>query len=105
MNMGMFGKRLYGQISKRNQFQSNIFFKRLKLYFFYPNMPIFMTDQNDTYLSHYSNATHHTTSDTNMSFIEINTKKHGRWRSETAKDGYVKDSLPDRLSVSKKIGL
>jgi hypothetical protein len=43
--------------------------------FFYPNMPIFMTDQNDTYLSHYPNATHHTTSDTNMSFIEINTKK------------------------------
>ena len=37
-------------------------------------MPIFMTDQNDTYLSHYPNATHHT-SDTNMSFIEINTKK------------------------------
>jgi hypothetical protein len=34
-----------------------------------------MTDQNDTYLSHYPNATHHTTSDTNMSFIEINTKK------------------------------
>jgi hypothetical protein len=25
-------KRLYGQISKRNQFQSNSFFKRLKLY-------------------------------------------------------------------------
>ena len=39
-------------------------------------MPIFMTDQNDTYLSHYPNATHHTTSDTNMSFIEINTKKN-----------------------------
>ena len=37
-------------------------------------MPIFMTDQNDTYLSHYPNATHHTTSDTNMSFIEINTE-------------------------------
>jgi hypothetical protein len=32
-------------------------------------------------------------------------KKHGRWRSETAKDGYVKDSLPDRLSVSKNLGL
>ena len=27
-------KRLYGQISKRNQFQSNSFFKRLKLYIF-----------------------------------------------------------------------
>jgi hypothetical protein len=27
--------------------------------FFYPNMPIFMTDQNDTYLLHYPNATFH----------------------------------------------
>ena len=34
-----------------------------------------MTDQNDTCLSQNTNATHHTTSDTNMSFIEINTKK------------------------------
>ena len=32
-------------------------------------------------------------------------KKHGRWRSETAKDGYVMESLPDRLSVSKNLGL
>ena len=32
-------------------------------------------------------------------------KRHGRWRSETAKDGYVKDSLNDRLIVSKNLGL
>ena len=32
-------------------------------------------------------------------------KRHGRWRSESAKDGYVKDSLESRLSVSKRIGL
>ena len=32
-------------------------------------------------------------------------KRHGRWRSENAKDGYVKDSLSSRLSVSKNIGL
>ena len=32
-------------------------------------------------------------------------KKHGRWCSETAKDGYIKDSLPDRLSVSKYLWL
>ena len=38
-------------------------------------MPIFMTDQNDSYLSHYPNATQHTTNDTNISFREINTKK------------------------------
>ena len=32
-------------------------------------------------------------------------KRHGRWWSENAKDGYVKDSLESRLSVSKRIGL
>lgn len=32
-------------------------------------------------------------------------KRHGRWRSETAKDGYVKDSTQERLSVSTKLGL
>ena len=32
-------------------------------------------------------------------------KRHGRWRSENAKDGYVKDSLVCRLQVSKSIGL
>jgi len=32
-------------------------------------------------------------------------KRHGRWRSETAKDGYVEDSLEQRLSVSQALGL
>ena len=32
-------------------------------------------------------------------------KRHGRWRSENAKDGYIKDSLESRLQVSKKLGL
>ena len=32
-------------------------------------------------------------------------KWHGRWCSENAKDGYVKDSLKDRLSVSQHLGL
>ena len=32
-------------------------------------------------------------------------KRHGRWRSENAKDGYVKDSLTARLGVSKSLGL
>ena len=32
-------------------------------------------------------------------------KRHGRWRSENAKDGYVKDSLEERLSVSQRLGL
>ncbi len=32
-------------------------------------------------------------------------KRHGRWKSETAKDGYIKDSLHDLLSVSKNLGI
>ena len=32
-------------------------------------------------------------------------KKHGRWRSEVAKDGYIKDSLQYRLSVTNNLGL
>ena len=30
-------------------------------------------------------------------------KRHGRWRSDKAKDGYVKDNLNDLLSVSKSL--
>ncbi|XP_063421738.1 uncharacterized protein LOC134706597 isoform X1 [Mytilus trossulus] len=32
-------------------------------------------------------------------------KRHGRWKSDTAKDGYVADSLDHRLQVTKKLGL
>ena len=32
-------------------------------------------------------------------------KRHGRWRSENAKDGYIKDSFQERLLVSQKLGL
>jgi len=32
-------------------------------------------------------------------------KRHGRWKSERAKDGYVKDKLSDLLSVSMNLGL
>ena len=32
-------------------------------------------------------------------------KRHGRWKSENAKDGYVEDSVQKRLSVTKNIGL
>ena len=32
-------------------------------------------------------------------------KRHGRWHSENAKDGYVKDNLEARLTVSKTLGL
>ena len=32
-------------------------------------------------------------------------KKHGWWKSENAKDGYIEDSLDSRLSVSRQIGL
>ena len=32
-------------------------------------------------------------------------KRHGRWTSETAKDGYVKDNVNELLSVSLSLGL
>ena len=32
-------------------------------------------------------------------------KRHGRWRSATAKHGYVKDSVENHLEVSKHLGL
>ena len=32
-------------------------------------------------------------------------KRHGRWRSEGAKDGYVEDALDKRLSATKHLGL
>ena len=31
-------------------------------------------------------------------------KRHGRWKSENAKDGYVKDTLEYTLSVTKSLG-
>lgn len=32
-------------------------------------------------------------------------KRHGRWKSENAKDGYVEDTLENWLSVSQSLGL
>lgn len=32
-------------------------------------------------------------------------KKHGRWRSKSAKDGYVKENLEQHLIVTKHIGI
>ena len=32
-------------------------------------------------------------------------KRHGRWSSENAKYGYIKDRLEDRLSVSRNLGI
>ena len=32
-------------------------------------------------------------------------KKHGRWRTDKAKDGYVKENISERLSVTQNIGL
>lgn len=41
----------------------------------------------------------------NMGIPDRLFKRHGRWRSEKAKDGYVKDSLDSRLAVSQSLGL
>ena len=32
-------------------------------------------------------------------------KRHGRWKSDRAKDGYVKDNIAALLSVSKNLGI
>jgi DNA-directed RNA polymerase subunit F len=32
-------------------------------------------------------------------------KKHGRWRTDKAKDGNVKENISERLSVTQNIGL
>ena len=32
-------------------------------------------------------------------------KRHGRWKSESSKDGYVADSVENRLKVSKHLGI
>ena len=32
-------------------------------------------------------------------------KRHGRWRSESAKDGYIKDSVSALMSVSRSLDL
>ena len=32
-------------------------------------------------------------------------KRHGRWLSENAKDGYIKDNFQSVLSVSKSLGI
>ena len=41
----------------------------------------------------------------NSDIIERCWKRHGRWKSDTAKDGYVADSLEHRLEVTKQLGL
>ena len=45
------------------------------------------------------------TLDANQGVPDRMFKRHRRWRSETAKDGYVKDSLDARREVSRKLGL
>ena len=32
-------------------------------------------------------------------------QRHGRWKSVSAKNGYVKDNITSRISVSKSLGL
>ena len=32
-------------------------------------------------------------------------KRHGRWKVDSSKDGYVADSLQKRLEVSKHLGI
>ncbi|XP_021353759.1 uncharacterized protein LOC110450524 [Mizuhopecten yessoensis] len=45
------------------------------------------------------------TSAANLKVADRIFKRHGRWKSENAKDGYVKDSFEERLLVSKNLGI
>lgn len=45
------------------------------------------------------------TSAANLTVSDRIFKRHGRWKSENAKDGYVKDSLEERLLVSRNLGI
>ena len=50
-------------------------------------------------------ASHDTTAANNPDLPERLFKCHGRWRSGGAKDGYIKESIENRLKVSKSLGL
>ena len=41
----------------------------------------------------------------NRGIIDRLSKRHGRWLSEAAKDGYVKDSVEKTLKVSRSLGI
>ena len=41
----------------------------------------------------------------NMGISDRFFKRHGCWKSENAKDEYIKDALKNRLSVSRSLGL
>ncbi|XP_078352499.1 integrase/recombinase xerD homolog isoform X1 [Oculina patagonica] len=41
----------------------------------------------------------------NAGIVDRLFKRHGRWQSENAKDGYVKDNFESLLSVSKSLGI
>ena len=45
------------------------------------------------------------TAATNAGVPDRRFKRHGRWASDSAKDGYVQDSLSSRLLVSKALGI
>ena len=42
---------------------------------------------------------------TNLGIKDKLFKKHGRWRSDRAKDGYIKDNILQRMSVSLNLGI
>jgi len=41
----------------------------------------------------------------NAQISDILFKRHGRWKSDEAKDGYIKDNIQSLLSVSLSLGI
>ena len=64
-----------------------------------------------TYLPHTNNITPHSLRAGGASAAAENgvpdrqISKHGRWKSDSARNGYILDSVRNRLDISKKLGL
>ena len=60
---------------------------------------------NDLNLGLHSMCSGGATAVANTNINERCWKRHGRWKSDTSKDGYIVDSVANRLEVTKKLGL
>ena len=60
---------------------------------------------NDLHLGVHSLRASGATTAANAGVSDRCLKRHGRWKSDCAKDGYIEDSLEQRLLVTKKLKL
>ena len=65
----------------------------------------FVPNTVNIYISLHSFRSGGATTAANAQVLDRCWKRHGRWRSETAEDGHVEDSLDNRLLVTKSLGI